>query len=128
MRRGIIILILAVGVAATTEARQAASDVTQWRGANRDGTISGFTAPASWPAQLTQRWKVDVGLGYATPIVVGNRVYVFSRQGDDEVMSALDASTCRILRARARFTPARDPSGNPVADEYFGQLAWRLPN
>jgi len=41
---------------------------------------------------------------------------------------ALDTSTCRILRARARFTPARDPSGNPVADEYFGQLAWRLPN
>ena len=41
--------------------------------------------------------------------------------------SALDSTTCQLLRARARFTPARDPSGNPVADEYFGQLAWRLP-
>jgi len=41
--------------------------------------------------------------------------------------AALDGTTCRILRARARFTPARDAGGNPVADEYFGQLAWRLP-
>lgn len=105
MRRGIIFLILAVGAAATTEARQAATDVTQWRGANRDGAISGFTAPASWPAQLTQRWKVDVGLGYATPIVVGNRVYVFSRQGEDEVMSALDAASGKVLWRTAYAAP-----------------------
>jgi len=105
MRRGIIFLILAAGVAATTEARQAATDVTQWRGANRDGAISGFTAPAAWPAQLTQRWKVDVGLGYATPIVVGNRVYVFSRQGEDEVMSALDAASGKVLWRTAYAAP-----------------------
>ena len=105
MRRGIIFLILAVGVAATAEARQAATDVTQWRGANRDGAISGFTAPAAWPAQLTQRWKVDVGLGYATPIVVGNRVYVFSRQGEDEVMSALDAASGKVLWRTAYAAP-----------------------
>jgi hypothetical protein len=42
---------------------------------------------------LTQRWKVEVGLGYATPLIVGNRVYVFSRQGENEGMSALDSST-----------------------------------
>ena len=97
MRRGIIILILVTGLTALAQARQAATDVTQWRGANRDGAITGFTAPATWPAQLTQRWKVEVGLGYATPIVVGNRVYVFSRQGEDEVMSALDAASGKVL-------------------------------
>ena len=41
--------------------------------------------------------------------------------------SALDGTTCRLLRERARFTPARDAAGNPVADQYFGQLAWRVP-
>ena len=41
--------------------------------------------------------------------------------------SALDSATCRLMRSRARFTPARDHAGNPVPDEYFGQLAWRLP-
>jgi outer membrane protein assembly factor BamB len=68
-------------------------DYTQWRGANRDGSASAFSAPSSWPEMLSQRWKVDVGLGYATPLVVGNRIYTFSRQGDNEVMRALDAAT-----------------------------------
>src|SRR5687768_3026766 len=30
--------------------------------------------------------------------------------------SALDSTTCRIMRSRARFTPARDAAGNRVAD------------
>ena len=40
---------------------------------------------------------------------------------------ALDNATCRIMRSRARFSPARDAGGRPVADEYFGAVAWRLP-
>ena len=35
--------------------------------------------------------------GYATPLVVGNRIYQFSRQGEREVMSALDADTGKVL-------------------------------
>jgi outer membrane protein assembly factor BamB len=73
------------------------SDWVQWRGPNRDAAIVGFTAPASWPEQLTQRWKIDIGLGYATPLLVGNRMYVFSRQGESEVMSALDPSNGSVL-------------------------------
>ena len=61
-----------------------AADWTQWRGANRDGAVASFTEPTSWPENLTQKWKVDVGLGYASPLVVGNRLYLFSRQADDE--------------------------------------------
>ena len=62
------------------------ADYTQWRGPNRDGSVASFTEPRAWPEQLTQRWKVEVGTGYATPILVGNRVYVFARlerPGDD---------------------------------------------
>ena len=32
--------------------------------------------------------RIDIGSGYADAAVVGNRLYVFSRQGEDEVMSA----------------------------------------
>ncbi|GMR22981.1 MAG: PQQ-like beta-propeller repeat protein [Acidobacteriota bacterium] len=70
-----------------------AQDWPQWRGPNRDGATTSFNAPASWPNQLTQRWKVDIGYGYATPILVGERIYMFTRQGEDEVMSALDAAS-----------------------------------
>lgn len=41
--------------------------------------------------------------------------------------SALDAATCRIMRARPRFEPARDAGGRPVPDEITSRIAWRLP-
>jgi len=98
MRRAAMVIgLLGALAVVVNEARQAGTDVTQWRGPNRDGVVTGFTPPATWPEQLTQRWKVDVGLGYATPIVVGNRVYAFSRQGDDEVMSGIDAASGKVL-------------------------------
>jgi outer membrane protein assembly factor BamB len=75
----------------------AEADWPQWRGPNRDGVIPTFTAPNPWPEKLTRKWKVDVGLGYATPIVIGNRVYMFARQGDEEVLDARDADTGTVI-------------------------------
>ena len=40
--------------------------------------------------------------------------------------ATLDATTCRILYSRARFTPARDAAGNPVADRFLTGLSWSL--
>jgi len=92
MVRRVIVVALALSSVSFSLDAQRATDWTQWRGPNRDGSAP-FTAPQSWPEQLTQRWKVEVGTGYATPIVVGNRVYVFARQGQNELMMALDADT-----------------------------------
>jgi protein TonB len=41
--------------------------------------------------------------------------------------SSLDATTCRLLRSRARFTPAMDSNGQPTSDTYNGRITWRLP-
>jgi outer membrane protein assembly factor BamB len=83
----------------------AATDWPEWRGQNRDAAVLGFTPPARWPDQLTRRWQVEVGLGYATPLVVGSRVYMWARQGEDEVMAAHDAATGAVLwRAGAPAT------------------------
>ena len=41
--------------------------------------------------------------------------------------AALDAATCRILRARARFEPARDAGGRTIPDSVVGKIHWRLP-
>ncbi len=41
--------------------------------------------------------------------------------------SALDATTCRILRSRARYTPARDSNGMPVGYPVEDAVEWRLP-
>ena len=70
-----------------------AQDWPQWRGPSRDGSVTGFTVPASWPTGLNEQWSVEVGFGYASPILIGDHVYMFARQGDDEVMMALDAGS-----------------------------------
>jgi outer membrane protein assembly factor BamB len=68
-----------------------AQDWSQWRGPNRDGKITEFAAPQSWPNELVQKWKTTVGFGDATPALVGNKLYVFVRQGEDEVTLCLNA-------------------------------------
>lgn len=70
-----------------------AEDWPQWRGPNRDNKATGFQAPATWPKELTQKWKVSVGDGLASPVLVGDKVYVFTRQGNDEVTRCLEAAT-----------------------------------
>jgi outer membrane protein assembly factor BamB len=72
-------------------------DWPQWRGANRDAKATGFEMPKTWPKQLTQKWKVTVGDGVATPSLAGDKLYVFTRQGGDEVIRCLDASTGKEL-------------------------------
>ena len=74
-----------------------AQDWPQWRGVNRDGKAIGFKAPATWPKELTQKWKTTVGLGDATPALVGDNLYVFTRQGDDEVTLCLNAADGKEL-------------------------------
>jgi outer membrane protein assembly factor BamB len=112
-----IILVGAVilaGCLGDLAAQNRSVDWPQWRGPNRDGAAASFVEPKSWPLTLNRKWKVEVGLGYAAPLVVGNRVYMFSRQGDNEVMSALDADSGKVLwqkRYHAPFTmnPAAAP-------------------
>ena len=69
-----------------------AQDWPQWRGANRDGKVSEITAPQDWSNVPTQKWRVTVGDGDATPALVGDRLYVFTRQGEDEVTRCLNAA------------------------------------
>ena len=52
----------------------------QWRGPARDG-VAAAQAPATWPATLTQKWKIAIGSGYATPIVANGRVYINTYDG-----------------------------------------------
>ncbi|HLG55457.1 MAG TPA: PQQ-binding-like beta-propeller repeat protein [Vicinamibacterales bacterium] len=94
----------------------AAQDWPQWRGPNRDGAIASFQPPASWPAALTKRWNVNVGTGYAVPVVVGDRVYIFTRQGEREIMTALDVRSAKVIwqtgyAAPFKMNPATAPHG-----------------
>ena len=69
----------------------------QWRGPNRDGKIKGFKTPERWPKTLDRKWTVAVGVGHSSPLIVGDAVFSFSREGDDEVIRRLDLATGRVI-------------------------------
>jgi len=74
-----------------------AQDWPQWRGPNRDGKVTGFTAPQVWPKTLSQKWKTTVGFGDATPALVGDKLYVAARQDGNEITLCLDAGSGKEL-------------------------------
>jgi outer membrane protein assembly factor BamB len=74
-----------------------AGDWPQWRGEHRDGKVTGFMAPAAWPKELKQKWKIPVGEGVATPALVGDKLYVFTWQGGKEILRCLNAETGKEL-------------------------------
>ena len=113
---GIVTLALSAIVDGQQAVRNQVEGWPQWRGVGRDGSAT-FSVPATWPEKLTLKWKVEVGIGYAAPITAGDRVFAFSRQGNDEVMRALDAATGKTVwetKYDATYSP------NPAATGKHG--------
>ncbi len=61
-------------------------DWPQWRGPERNGISQETGLLQQWPgAGPKLLWQVkDIGAGYSTPAVKGDRLYVISSKGDDE--------------------------------------------
>jgi outer membrane protein assembly factor BamB len=82
-------ILLAVVVAGA--APTAPSDWTQWRGPSRDAI--GVAREHSWPSALTSEWRSAVGSGQSSPVVSGETVFAFGRDGEKEVARALSLRT-----------------------------------
>ena len=104
-------LTMLIGAGGAASAQEGPLDYPQWRGANRDGAAAAFREPATWPTRLTRQWHVETGLGYATPILVGNRVYTFGRLDTDEVLMALDAASGAVVWRTGYEAPYRNNAG-----------------
>ena len=91
--RPIFALLLGLGISVPA----VASDWDQWRGPNRDGQIVGYKSPKIWPKTLVRSWKVEVGEGHSSPLLIGHSVFTFTRQGDDEVARCLDLKDGRQI-------------------------------
>jgi outer membrane protein assembly factor BamB len=66
-------------------------DWPQWRGPKRDGTSQETSLLKDWPGSGPKlRWQLkDIGAGYSTPSVVGERLYIMSSKGmNDEFVQA----------------------------------------
>ena len=82
-----------------------AQDWNQWRGASRTGTAAAFTPPAQWPDKPTRAWRITVGEGHSSPVVSGARAFVFSRLGEQEVVTAVDLKSGKQLWQQKHDAP-----------------------
>ncbi len=77
-----------------------AADWPQWRGPNRDGISKEAGLQREWPASGPKLvWRIDnLGGGYSTPSVVGDRLYLItSNDADEEFVKALSVEDGREI-------------------------------
>jgi outer membrane protein assembly factor BamB len=107
-RRWLVLLVmtLAAGVPAI------ATDWPQFLGPNRNGTYPGPPLLEAWgPSGPKVVWRKQVGQAFAGPAVVQNRVLLFHRVGNEEVLESLDAKTGASMWRYAYATNYRDDFG-----------------
>ena len=90
----------------------AAGDWPQFLGPDRNGVYSGPAIETQWPEGGPRRlWEKKVGQGFAGPAVAGNRLLLFHRVANREIVEALDASTGAPLWRHEYETTYRDDFG-----------------
>lgn len=90
----------------------AAGDWPQFLGPQRDGVYPGADLADAWPAPGPEiLWRRPVGQGFAGPVVADGKLILFHRQGDEEVVEALDAAGGEPLWRSAAPTSYRDDFG-----------------
>lgn len=92
-----------------------AADWPQWRGPNRNGVSEETGLLKEWPKEGPGlRWKRgDIGSGYSTPAVVGNRIYLLANEGlENEFVAALAAEDGKTVWS-ARLGNVGEPKQNP---------------
>lgn len=92
-----------------------ASDWPQFRGPNSDGHAAGPITPLEWTNGKNVTWKISVpGLGWSSPVVVGDRVYLTTAIARGEGLSlramAFDAATGKTVWDREVREVAKAPS------------------
>lgn len=73
-----------------------AADWLNWRGPNLDG-VSAESIPEDLPEQLPVVWTRNVGIGFCTVSVVGNRVLTMGNKDDQDTIWCLDATSGEAL-------------------------------
>lgn len=107
---------LVLGVCFFTVAQTIADDWPQWRGPERNGISQETGLLKEWPeGGPKQLWKIEnLGGGYSTPAIVGDRLYMISNEGlENEFVKALkveDGSEVWSTRIGKVGNPDQRPS------------------
>ena len=86
------------GATASGAASRAAEDWPRWRGPRGDGISRETNLAERWPESGPPRlWTAEVGLGYASPVAVAGKVYLFTTAGGKDTLTCFDADTGKIV-------------------------------
>jgi len=88
--------------------------------------LASYVEGGDMPAAVAAQGRLDARVHFELAIDPLGRVTACRITASGGI-AALDAATCRIMRARARFRPARDAAGNAVADTAASSIRWFLP-
>ena len=89
-----------------------AHDWPQFLGPQRNGVYNGPPLESKWPAGGPKKlWQKAIGIGFAGPVVAGDRLILFHRVNDEEVVDALDAKSGAPRWHYAYKTTYRDDFG-----------------
>lgn len=115
---------LAVGLLLSCCQFVPAQDWTQWRGPTRDGLVPAKSSPSAWPESLRRLWRVEIGEGYASPVVSRGRVFIHGRRDPEEVVTAVDLAKGEIVWQQKYAAPfkknqyavnmAKGPNATPL--------------
>ncbi len=100
----------------------ASADWPQWLGPDRTGVVpAGVPVPASLPKDLKSAWRIPVGSGFSSPVVVGDKLVYADVDEKNEICHLIDTKNGREIW-RTLYAPAKGdnfgngPRATPLVD------------
>ena len=93
--------------------------------ARAKANLGSYVSDADYPADAVRREEQGV-TRFRLTVSADGRVSDCTVTGSSGSTS-LDSATCRLMKSRARFAPARDSDGRPTTDTIANAIKWVLP-
>jgi protein TonB len=90
----------------------------------RGGTAQSLISPLDYPASARDS-GAEGNVDFTVTVDTNGRVIgcQITRSSGSPI---LDAATCRLIRSRARYTPAIDSNGNPTVGKVAEHVEWKI--
>ena len=102
------VLLLLVGLSGEAQSGRA-PDWSRFRGPNGSGVSAATNVPIEFGPGKNLLWRVELPIGYSSPILFGDRIYVTGVREKTLVTLALDRASGKILWERSAPAEARPP-------------------
>ena len=105
-------LVFSLFIAFALASSSMAEDWPWFLGPRHDGTSAETGLQLQWPeAGPKVRWKTELGTGYSAPSVLGDRLVVHHRQGDEEVVACHAVDDGSLIWEQKYASNFKDPYG-----------------